>query len=97
MADYIPFTVYDGDIPVGETERILRNKGLGLIKGVKVYTSYMKNVKICQEEYLENERKFIKRTLCTPVGNAEEVLATGGAFGSSLRREFYITGIFTEL
>jgi len=91
IADQIPFTVYAGDIPKGETERKLRNRGLGLLRRVPIYTSfYTQKVKIYTQEYLENGRKVIQNCLHTPVGKVEELIRTGGGFGSSLRTQFYI-------
>jgi len=90
MPDRVPFMVYVGDIPVGETERKLRNAGMGMFRRVSVYTSYTQNIKTCREEFLEDGRKAVRNTIHTPVGSIEQVLRTGGSFGSSLRSQFYI-------
>ncbi|MFH1905481.1 MAG: uroporphyrinogen decarboxylase family protein [bacterium] len=90
MADIVPFTVYAGDIPQGETERELRNAGLGFLRRVPIYKSYMDKVKICKEEYWENGKQLIRKFIHTPVGEVEERLRTGGGFGTKLRFEFYI-------
>lgn len=91
MADCIPFTIYASDIPIGETERELRNAGMGMVKRVSVCTiAYTPEVRICREEFFEDGRKFIRGILRTPVGEVEEIWNTGGAFGSNLRSQFYI-------
>lgn len=56
MPDRVPFTVYAGDIPVGATERKLRNSGLGMVKRILLYSVCMQSVKICTEEYWEKGR-----------------------------------------
>ena len=89
-ADHIPLTVYPEDIPKGETERKLRNKGLGFIKRVSLYRSYMKDVEICSKQFKEGEITCIAYTLRTPLGELHQVVRTGGGFGSSLRSQFYI-------
>ena len=90
MPDRVPFTVYAGDIPIGESERKLRNAGLGLYKRVAIYKTCGHEVKVCTEEWLEAGRKFIRRSMHTPVGKVDEIWRAGGGFGSKLRSQFYI-------
>lgn len=90
MPDRVPFVTYPGSIPTGEMERKFRNAGLGMHQRIGIYRAYMKGVKICSEEYVENGKKFIKKSAYTPVGKVEERWRTGGAFGTNLRFQWYI-------
>ena len=81
--DQIPFAAYDFLIPQGQTERELRNNGIGLIKWCPVSTSIapaflnicesrVRDVKISIEEVWESGEKIVIRTFYTPIGSVFE-------------------------
>ena len=88
--DRIPFTDYKGDIPQGQTERLLRNDGLALVHRCQVFSVECPNVVVETKNYLEDGQWRVRNTYRTPVGEVWQTWRTGGGYGTSLRYEFLI-------
>lgn len=83
LPDRVPLTVYDWILPRGETERRLREAGVGLIVRLPPHRAEHREVQVRTCEYYEQGQKRIRRTIHTPVGDAWEVLAPDAAYGTS--------------
>lgn len=81
--DRIPLTVYDWMLPRGATERRLRDAGVGLIVRLPGHRVEHREVEIVSQEYHENGRRRIRRTLRTPVGDVWQVLEPDPAYETS--------------
>ncbi len=81
--DRIPLTVYDWMLPRGTTERVLRESGVGLVVRLPGHRVRHRNVEVVSREYYENERKLIRRTIKTPVGEVWQVLEPDPAYETS--------------
>jgi len=90
LVDQVPLCTYPNHVPQGETERKLRNEGMGIFKRVGVVAESHPDCTIESITYTEKGRRYIRNTLKTPVGEVYEVLRTGGGYGSNLRCEFFI-------
>jgi len=88
--DCVPLCAYPGLFPRGETERNLRDDGMGIYHRIGVLTSETRNVTRTSTTYWEEGRYWIRNTVRTPVGEVWETLRTGGGYGTSLRCEFFI-------
>jgi len=88
--DHVPLCAYPGLLPRGETERRLRNEGLGLFHRIGVVATERPNVSTSTTHYREQGRWWVRNTVHTPVGEVSEVLRTGGGYGTSLRCEFFL-------
>lgn len=71
--DRIPLLIYDGLLPRGSTERYLRNKDLGLIVTIPVYSMESPNVSIEQKKAGD----ILHATYHTPVGSLSMKRKTG--------------------
>lgn len=91
-ADRIPLTVYEGLLPRGETERVLRNEGLTLCCRVPCVAVESPNVRTEQQQCREGRFTYSRETFKTPVGEVTQVRRLGGGYGSSLLCEFPIKG-----
>ena len=68
--DKIPFTVYECMIPQCTTERLLRNRGLGIIKRILSYREFYPNVRIESQQYSDEQGRSLVRTVYhTPKGD----------------------------
>src|SRR3990172_9455288 len=85
-----PFTVYDWMVPRGAAERELRELGLCLIHREPAHIASHREVRTSSDEYWEDGRRLIRRTIHTPVGEVSQVLEPGGAYGTTWRREHFI-------
>jgi len=83
LPDRVPLTVYDWLLPRGQTERALREAGVGLIVRLPPHRTTHRDVQIRTCEYYEQGHKRIRRTIHTPVGDAWETLAPDDAYGTS--------------
>ena len=90
--DHVPLCSYPGLFPRGETERKLRDDGMGIFHRIGVLSSETRNVTRTSTTYWEEGRYWIRNTVRTPVGEVWETLRTGGGYGTSLRCEFFIKG-----
>ncbi len=81
--DRVPLTVYEWILPRGERERRLRELGVGLITRLPPHRVTHRAVEIVSREYQENGRKFIRRTIKTPVGESWQLLEPDLAYGTS--------------
>jgi uroporphyrinogen-III decarboxylase len=90
MIDQVPLCAYPGLLPRGETERKLRNEGMGIFHRVGVVGSESPNVTTITASYEHEGRRYTRNTLRTPVGEVYETIRHGGGYGSSLRCEFFI-------
>ena len=89
--DHIPVCIYQELLPRGETERRLRNEGIGIYHTwIPVVHTERPNTTVTTTNYKENGRWWIRNTISTPVGEVNEVLRTGGAYHTNLRCEFFI-------
>jgi len=99
--DQIPFAAYDFLIPQGQTERELRNNGIGLIKWCPVSTSIapaflnicesrIRDVKTSIEEVWESDEKIIIRTFYTPVGSVFEKYREDPGYSSKWIKKYLI-------
>lgn len=87
--DRVPFTTYPGLFP--EREPLVKEGLIGTMNRISVYKeSSSGNIKVSSEEYQEGNEKRSRRIFRTPVGEVQEVLRTGGGYGSSLRCEYLI-------
>ena len=91
----VPLTVYDGMLPRGTTERLLREGGVGLIVRLPGHRVTHHQVEVLSHEYQENGRGLVRRTIRTPVGEVwrpfkpilPTVLQTGSGSTSSKGRK----------
>ncbi len=81
--DAVPWSCYSGLIPRGETERLLRERGMALITPVTPYTRETPNVEVISREARESGRTFTYRTFRTPVGEVTEKRGAESGYGSS--------------
>jgi hypothetical protein len=91
--DRIPLTTYDWFVPRGETERLLREAGVGLVLRPPAHRIEHRQVEISTRQYWENGRKYVRKTLHTPVGDVFKTLEPESAYDtSSWIKEYYIKG-----
>jgi hypothetical protein len=91
--DQVPLTVYDWLLPRGETERHLREAGVGLIVRLPGHKVVHREVEIVSREYFEAGKKRTRRTIKTPVGESYQILDPDEAYGtSSWIHEHFIKG-----
>lgn len=81
--DRVPLTVYDWMLPRGGTERGLREAGVGLIVRLPAHRVEHRQVEILSREHWERGRKFIRRTIRTPVGEVSQLLEPDPAYETS--------------
>jgi hypothetical protein len=74
VPDQIPLTVYDWLLPRSENARLLRESGVGLISRMPAHQIKLNNISITTTEYWENNYKFFRKTINTPIGEVSEVL-----------------------
>ena len=82
--DRIPLTIYDWMIPRGETERMLRKAGVGLILRLPAHQVEHREVDFVSKEYWENGKKYVRKTIRTPVGEIHQTLEPEVAYDTSL-------------
>lgn len=91
--DRIPLTIYDWMIPRGETERMLREAGVGLIQRLPAHQAEHREVDFISKEYWENGKKYVRKTIRTPVGEIHQTLEPEIAYDTSLWiKEHFIKG-----
>ncbi|MHB1131888.1 MAG: uroporphyrinogen decarboxylase family protein [Chloroflexota bacterium] len=91
--DRVPLTVYDWMLPRGESERLLRQGGVGLITRHPAHQARHRDVEFVSREYVEDGRRYVRRTIKTPVGEIYQVLEAEGAYDtSSWIKEHFIKG-----
>ena len=89
--DIIPLTTYNWFIHTGETERMLRESGVGIVLRPPAHRIEHRQVEITTKEYWKNGRKFIRKTLHTPIGDVYKTLEPESAYDtSSWIKEYYI-------
>jgi hypothetical protein len=89
--DQIPITTYNWFVPRGETERLLREAGVGIVLRPPAHRIEHRQVEITTREYWENGRRFMRKTLHTPVGDVYKTLEPESAYDtSSWIKEYYI-------
>lgn len=81
--DRVPLTVYDWMLPRGGTERSLREAGVGLIVRLPPHRVEYRQVEAVSREYWERGRKYVRRTLRTPVGEVSQLLEPDPAYETS--------------
>jgi hypothetical protein len=81
--DRVPLTVYDWMLPRGNTERLLRDAGVGLIPRLPACRTSHREVEVISREYFEGGRSLIRRTLRTPVGEAWQIIEPDPAYETS--------------
>ncbi|MCM8786258.1 MAG: uroporphyrinogen decarboxylase family protein [Candidatus Omnitrophica bacterium] len=69
--DKIPFTIYENKLPQCQVERILRNKGLCIVKRISVYKTVYPNLNFKNITYTENGITYTKSIIYTPFGELE--------------------------
>ena len=89
-ADRIPLTSYEGLLPRGETERLLRNDGLCFNCRLGVVGVESPNVTTEQSHFRDERHSYQREVTKTPVGEVTQVRRLGGGYGSSLLCEFPI-------
>lgn len=91
--DCVPLTVYDWMLPRGTTERKLRELGVGLITRLPGHRVVHREVEIRTREYYGNGRKYVRRSIHTPVGEVYQTLEAEGAYDTSnWIKEHFIKG-----
>lgn len=88
--DRIPFLSYQGLIPVGEQERELRNNGFGYWWIVFPLIIKNKKTERITTYFYKNGKEYFKNTLKCEYGEIYEIFETGGGYGTSLRKKFFI-------
>lgn len=81
--DEVPLTIYDWILPRGKTERLLREKGLGLIVRLPGHRVTHRQVEILTQETYEKGRQLIRRTIRTPKGEVWQILQADTGYGTS--------------
>ena len=82
--DRIPLTIYDWMIPRGETERMLRKAGVGLILRLPAHQVEHREADFISKEYWKNGKKYVRKTIRTPVGEIHQTLEPEVAYDTSL-------------
>jgi len=77
MPDKLPFFHTDHHLLRGETERMARNRGMGVIVYRPCYVESTPNVEVITR----NQSNSLIRTYNTPVGSLTEVLSIGIGYG----------------
>lgn len=75
--DRVPLTVYHWMLPRGRIERILRERGVGLIMHPQPYRVEYRQVEFVRHEYWQNGTKRIRNEIRTPVGDVWQTVADG--------------------
>ncbi|MBW1699335.1 MAG: hypothetical protein JRH18_21195 [Deltaproteobacteria bacterium] len=89
--DQIPLTTYNWFIPRGEKERLLRESGVGIVLRPAAHKVVHRQVEITTREFWKDGRKFVRKTLHTPVGEVYKTLEPESAYDtSSWIKEYYI-------
>ena len=81
--DQVPLTIYDWMLPRGSTERSLREAGVGLIMRPPAHRVEHREVTFLSKEYWESGRKYIRKTIHTPLGEISQVLEPESAYDTS--------------
>ncbi len=89
QADRIPMTIYPGLFPRGETERLLRNNGVGLHHRAGVCGITQPHITHQTTTYREDGEVRVRDTLITPVGEVYQTWRLGTALGGRVRTDFY--------
>ena len=91
--DQVPLTIYDRMLPRGNTERLLREAGLGLIVRLPGHRVTHRQVEILTHETHENGSPFTRRTIRTPEGEVHQLLQPDTGYGTSnwIREHFIKT------
>jgi hypothetical protein len=66
--DKVPFTVYAGMIPQGAAERVLRNRGLCIMRYVSTFHEHRPNVRVREETTYDDGRHLVRTYFETPAG-----------------------------
>ncbi|MDD2711088.1 MAG: hypothetical protein PHV34_24175 [Verrucomicrobiae bacterium] len=75
----VPFTLYEAKIPQCASEREMRNRGLCIVKrDAPVFRVHTPNVKVTEDGYWENGKKFIRSHYETPVGTVTSLREPSG-------------------
>lgn len=90
--DRVPLTVYDWQLPRGIAERHLREIGVGLVMRLPAHRVEHRQVRFTSEEYWEQGRRLIRKTIQTPVGEAWQILDPQAAYDSTWVLEHFIKG-----
>ncbi|MCM8809221.1 MAG: uroporphyrinogen decarboxylase family protein [Candidatus Omnitrophica bacterium] len=69
--DKIPFTIYENKLPQCTVERILRNRGLCIVKRTSVYKTVYPNLNFKNITYTEQGITYTKTIISTPLGELE--------------------------
>lgn len=70
VSDRVPFTMYECMIPQCAAEREMRNRGLCVLeRTVPVFKTHTPNVRVTECAYWEGERRMVRTTFETPVGD----------------------------
>ena len=81
--DAVPWSCYSNLLPRGETERLLRERGMALITPVTSYIREMPHVEVLSREAREGGHAYTYRTFRTPVGAVTEKRRAEPGYGSS--------------
>jgi hypothetical protein len=69
IADRIPFTIYENKLHRCAVERVLRNRGMCVVRrDIPVFNTIMPNVKIDSHEYNDQKKKLFRTDYQTPYG-----------------------------
>jgi hypothetical protein len=77
-SDCVPFTIYESKIPQCAAEREMRNRGLGIVNRVSVFTTGMPNVKVTSRTSCENGHTMIRAFYETPKGTLATLTEPAG-------------------
>ncbi|HOK56323.1 MAG TPA: uroporphyrinogen decarboxylase family protein [bacterium] len=88
--DRISFLTYPFLIPHGEIERLLRNNGFGYWWITSPLIIKNEKIERVTTNFYKNGKEFIKVSLKCKHGEIFEIWETGGGYGTSLRKKFFI-------
>jgi uroporphyrinogen-III decarboxylase len=88
--DRVPFTAYTGLFPRGETERRLRNEGVGLIERCRIHKIEHSRVEVERREYWQAGRPLVRETIHTPVGEVWRDRQPEAGYGTIRILDYFI-------
>ena len=88
--DRVPFTVYTVLFPRGETERNLRNEGVGLVERCRIHKIEYSRVEVERREYWQAGQTLVRETIHTPVGKVWRSRQPDSGYGSIRILDHYI-------
>jgi hypothetical protein len=87
----VPLTFQEPLLPRGLAERLLRNRGVGMVVRHPLHRLHYRTCEVHSREYWEEGRALVRRSIETPVGEIWQTLLPEAGYGNSnWVREHYI-------